>query len=260
MVVAGCDIGSLTAKSVILSQGNILAAKVIKARSRPAESARDVMDMALSEANLTMKDVSCCVGTGYGRKQIDFVDDVKSEISCHAKGANYFLPTVKTVIDIGGQDCKIIRVDMNGKVVKFNTNDKCAAGTGRFLEVMADVLALSLEEMGKNPTKAKHVEPLASTCTVWAQAEVIRHVNDGKPVHEIIASINQAMAYRVAVLVNAAGVEKDVCMTGGVSKNVGVMKSLQDKIGVKIKKTRMDPQLIGAFGAAVFAGEKTMEG
>ncbi|MEA3222901.1 MAG: acyl-CoA dehydratase activase [Thermodesulfobacteriota bacterium] len=256
MIVAGCDVGSLTAKVVIMNDGKILASPVIRSKPRPEESAKEVMDMALSKAGLSMDAIEYCIGTGYGRAKIPFVDDVISEIACHGKGAQFLLPTARTVIDIGGQDCKTMKIDRIGKLVKFITNDKCAAGTGRFLEVMAKVLGVRLEDLGALSARARAPVTLASTCTVWAQAEVIRNLNEGKSIEDIGASVNEAMAKRVAILANSVGVEKDVYMTGGVTKNIGVVKSLERLLGVKIKKSRVDPQVAGALGAAVFAKER----
>ncbi|MEA3470249.1 MAG: acyl-CoA dehydratase activase [Thermodesulfobacteriota bacterium] len=256
MIVAGCDIGSLTAKVVIMSDGKILASPVIKSKSRPEESAKEVMDMALSTAGLPMDAIEYCIGTGYGRKKIPFVKEVISEIACHGKGAKFLLPTARTVIDIGGQDCKTMKIDGSGKLIKFITNDKCAAGTGRFLEVMANMLGVRLDELGPLSARARSPLALASTCTVWAQAEVVRNFNEGKSIEDIGASVNEAMAKRVAILANSVGVEKDVCMSGGVAKNIGVVKGLERLLGVKIKKLKLDPQIVGALGAAVFAKEK----
>ena len=160
MIVAGCDVGSLTAKAVIMQNNRILSAHVIPGKSKPEESAKTVMDIAVSDIKMDVANVDYIVGTGYGRKQIPFVNSVKSEISCHAKGAVFLLPSVRTVVDIGGQDCKVSKIDKNGKVIKFITNDKCAAGTGRFLEVMADALSVSLNELGNLSKKAKKAETL----------------------------------------------------------------------------------------------------
>lgn len=260
MIAAGCDVGSLTAKAVILKDDHLIAAKIINAKSKPENSAGEVMGLAIKEAGIAMQDIEYCVATGYGRKQISFVDDAKSEIACHARGAHHLLPNVRTVIDIGGQDCKVARIDENGKVVNFITNDKCAAGTGRFLEVMAEVLEISLDDLGKVSERARNTVALASLCTVWAQAEVIRYINEDIPVSDIVSSINQAMAGRVGIIAKSVGLEKDVCMTGGVTKNKGVLKSLQSSIGVKIKKPGMDPQLVGALGAAIFAEDTLKKG
>ena len=256
MIVAGCDVGSLTAKAVVLKDDKIMGARVISGGVDPSKVAKRVMEMALNDAGIKMDVIEFVIGTGYGRKKIPFISETKSEISCHAKGASFLMPSVKTVIDIGGQDCKVMKMDQTGHVEKFITNDKCAAGTGRFLEVMAKALDVSLDELGRLYTKAKKTIPITSMCTVWAQAEVIRLLNDGEDVADIGATINDAMAARVALIANALGLEKDVCMTGGVSKNEGVRKILEKKLGVKIRKPRVDPQLIGALGAAIFAGEK----
>ncbi len=259
MIVAGCDVGSLTAKAVIMN-GSILGHAVIKAKSKPEESAAEVMDLALKDAGLKMEDISFCVGTGYGRNKIPFVNLAVSEIACHGKGAQWIMPSVRTVIDIGGQDCKAMRMDKDGNVLKFTTNDKCAAGTGRFLEVMAKLLGVSLDELGTISENAKDPLSLSSTCTVWVQAEVVHHLNSQKPVADIAAAINRAMAIRVAILANQIRAEKDICMSGGVAKNKGVVSQLEKDLGMKIKKLRYDPQIVGALGAAVIAGEKAKGG
>jgi len=180
MIVAGCDVGSLTAKAVIMN-GSILGHAVIKAKSKPEESAAEVMDQALTKAGLKMEDIAFCVGTGYGRNKIPFVNMTMSEIACHGKGAQWIMPSVRTVIDIGGQDCKVMRLDRDGNILKFSTNDKCAAGTGRFLEVMAKLLGVSLDELGTISENAKDPLSLSATCTVWVQAEVIHHLNYKNP-------------------------------------------------------------------------------
>jgi len=253
MIVAGCDVGSLTAKAVILDNRSILSHAVIRARMKPNESAQEVMEIALSKAGIPMNNIGFCVGTGYGRERIPFVNKSISEITCHAKGAAYLMPRVRTVIDIGGQDCKAIRLDEKGNIVKFFTNDKCAAGTGRFLDVMCGLLKIDLEDLGKMNDRAEDPLTLASTCTVWAQAEVIHHLNEKRPIPDICAAINQAMAGRVAILARSVGITKEVCMTGGVAKNTGVVSCLERLLDVKIRRLSIDPQIVGALGAAVFA-------
>ena len=260
MIVAGCDVGSLTAKAVIMN-GSILGHAVIKAKSKPEESAADVMNLALEKAGLKMDDSSFCVGTGYGRSTIPFVNLAVSEIACHGKGARWLVPTVRTVIDIGGQDCKALRLDDQGNMVKFITNDKCASGTGRFLEVMAKVMHLNLDEMGEMSVRSRQPVTFASACTVWAQADVIQHLNDKVPIEDIAAGVNNAMASRMSTLANNIGLEKDVCMTGGVAKNDGVVNALEKHLGIRIKRIRReDPQLAGAIGAALFAAEQARGG
>jgi len=255
-VVAGCDVGSLTSKTVIMRSGRILGNAIIKSKPNPVESAQTVMQAALAACGINMADILCCIGTGYGRNNIPFVSDVKSEISCHGKGAQWLLPSARTVIDIGGQDCKTIRIDNAGQVVRFAANDKCASGTGRFLEVMSGVLDISVDELGNLSARATAPVTLASNCTVWAQADVIKFVNSGCPLADIGAGINTAMAKRVAILANSVKPESDIIMTGGVAKNKGVVSTLEKLLGHQIKKSRKaDPQIAGAIGAALFALE-----
>ncbi|HON38881.1 MAG: acyl-CoA dehydratase activase [Desulfomonilia bacterium] len=253
MIVAGCDVGSLTSKAVILNDKTMLSHAVVRSSFRPGDSARAVMDQALDVAGLKMDEVRYCVGTGYGREKIPFVNKVYSEIACHARGARHLMPSVRTVIDIGGQDCKAIRLDDSGAVVKFVTNDKCAAGTGRFLDVMARLLGVNLDELGSLSAQAQAPLSLASTCTVWAQAEVIHHLNENTPIADIAAAVNQAMAGRVAILARSVGIDREVCMTGGVAKNTGVLTYLEKLLDVKIRRLRIDPQIVGALGAAFYA-------
>ena len=255
-IVAGCDVGSLTSKAAIMKNGRIVGSAIIKSKVKPQESADKAMSDALSSAGLRLDDLQYCVGTGYGRKKISFVDEAISEISCHGKGANWLIPAARTAVDIGGQDCKAIKLDGRGKVEKFIANDKCASGTGRFLEVMAGVLGIDLTELGACSSKGRSPITFASTCTVWAQADAIKLLNSGTPFEEIGAGINTAMASRVAILVNSIGIEPEICMTGGVAKNRGVKDALEKIIGHRIQTARKaDPQLAGAIGAALFARE-----
>lgn len=261
MMVAGCDVGSLTSKAVIMNDGKIIESVIIKSKARPGDSADAAMGHALSGAGLSMKDIVFCVGTGYGRDRISFVQEAVTEIACHGRGAQWLVPSARTVIDIGGQDCKAMRLDARGNMVKFTANDKCASGTGRFLEVMAKVLHVELNDLGALSASSKNAITLASACTVWAQADVIQYLNSGVPVADIAAGINSAMAGRMSIIVNNIGFERDVVMTGGVAKNTGVVVALEKLLGLRIKRvTRADPQLAGAIGAALIAGEKAQGG
>lgn len=261
MMVAGCDVGSLTSKAVIMKDDKIVQAVIIKSKAKPGESADAVMGQALTGAGLSLADIDFCVGTGYGRDRISFVKEAVTEIACHGRGARWLVPSARTVIDIGGQDCKALRLDERGDMVKFTANDKCASGTGRFLEVMARVLHVELADLGAMSGPSTNPVTLASACTVWAQADVIQHLNNGVPVADIAAGINSAMAARMAVIVNGIGFERDVVMTGGVAKNAGVVAALEKSLGVRIKRvTRADPQLAGAIGAALFAKERVKGG
>jgi (R)-2-hydroxyacyl-CoA dehydratese activating ATPase len=257
MIVAGCDIGSLTAKAVIMENGKILADAVIRATNRPSESAEMVMTIVLEKAGLSMDDIGYVVGTGYGREQIQFVNEVESEISCHAKGAWHIMPSVRMVIDIGGQDAKATRMDANGTVVRYLYNDKCASGTGRFLEVMAEALEVPLEEMGAVGAKSKEKLTISNQCVIFAETEVVSLINEGKESSDIINALHNALAKRVASLAKSIEVEKDVVMTGGVAKNSGVFKAISEALQVPLKSLGVvDPQIIGAMGAALFAEEK----
>jgi (R)-2-hydroxyacyl-CoA dehydratese activating ATPase len=255
--VAGCDVGSLTSKAVIMKNGKIVSSAIIRSRPRPTESADEVMASVLAASGISQKEITYCIGTGYGRDKIGFVNESVSEITCHGKGARWLLPSARTVIDIGGQDCKAMKIDEYGVVGRFMTNDKCASGTGRFLEVMARVLGVDIDALGKFSLIGKSPIMLASTCTVWAQADVIKYINSGVPVEDIGAGINAAMAARVAILVNAVKPESDIFMSGGVAKNIGVVSTLEKLLGKKIKKARRaDPQIAGAIGAAILSSEK----
>jgi len=255
-IVAGCDVGSLTSKAVIMNGRKIIASNIIKSKPRPKDSAEAVIASALEIAGVAMHEIDHCTGTGYGRDNIPFVDQVVSEISCHGKGARWMMPSAETVVDIGGQDCKAIKIDRRGHIIRFVANDKCASGTGRFLEVMAKVLGVTVDELGRLSSRSRSPVTLASTCTVWAQADVIKFINSGVAIEDIGAGINTAMASRVAILLNSVKPEGDVFMTGGVAKNIGVVSTLEKLIGRKITRARrVDPQAAGALGAALLSME-----
>lgn len=262
MMVAGCDIGSLTAKAVILENGEILSHAVIRAVTRPGESAERVMEKALKRAGeriggeLSVSDISRIVGTGYGREQIPFVQRVESEISCHAKAARRLMPSVRMVIDIGGQDAKATRLDDTGKVVRYIYNDKCASGTGRFLEVMAEALETPLNDLGELAAKSTEKLSISNQCVIFAETEVVSLVNEGKEIPDILNALHHSLARRVAALARSIEVAEDVVMTGGVAKNKGVFTALSEALNLPIKALEgVDPQIMGAFGAALFAGE-----
>lgn len=255
MITAGCDIGSLTAKAVIMKDGKIIASDVILASAHPEKSAADVMKRALDKAGVRMEDINHCVGTGYGRKHIPFMNSDESEIACHARGAVWQVPTARTVVDIGGQDAKAIRVDEQGNVERYVYNDKCASGTGRFLEIIADSLDIRLEEMGDISEKAKGKLTLSNQCVVFAETEIISLVNEGKEIPDIVNALHQAVANRAASMARSILVQPDAVMTGGVAKNSGMFGALERALGVKLHQVK-DPQINGALGAALFAADK----
>ena len=261
MIVAGCDVGSLTAKAVIMEEDDILSQAVMRVRAQPADAARQVMQQALDGTDLTLEDLVCCVGTGYGKDRVPFADRVESEISCHARGAWWRVPSARTIIDIGGQDAKAMRVDADGRVVRYIYNDKCASGTGRFLEVMAEALEVRLEDMGRVGQSARETLAISNQCVIFAETEVVSLVNAGKDVPDIVAALHRALANRVASLAGSIGVENDIVMTGGVAKNAGVFDALAEGINTVLKPLDgLDPQIVGALGAALFAGEYARDG
>ena len=257
MIVAGCDIGSLTAKAVLMESGKVISSAVIRAKNKPSESAGKVMQMVLERVGLQRDSIVCVVGTGYGRAQIPFVDSVESEISCHARGARYLLPSARMVIDIGGQDAKATRMDESGRVDRYLYNDKCASGTGRFLEVMAEALEIPLDEMGNISAGSKEKLTISNQCVIFAETEVISLVNEGKETPDIVNALHHAMAKRVAALARSIGIEEDVVMTGGVARNSGVFQALSEALNIQLKALNgADPQIIGALGAALYAREQ----
>ena len=261
MIYAGCDVGSLTAKAVIFEEGKVLSKKVIQAKASPVESAQDVMGEALKETGLRLEDIAYMVSTGYGKDQIPFANSSRSEIACHARGAWWCQPTTRTVVDIGGQDAKAIRVNDEGKVENYRYNDKCASGTGRFLEVMAEALEVKLEEMGAIGEKSTKKINLSNQCVVFAETEVVSLINDGEAVADVIMGMNRSLSNRVAALAKSIGIENEVMFTGGVAKNSGVFAALEQALRCTlVPLENHDPQLMGALGAALLAKEMSENG
>lgn len=253
MIVAGCDVGSLTGKAVILKNGSIISYGIVPTTPKPERTARNAMDEALKKGSLTLEDIEFIVGTGYGRVKIPFANKEISELTCHGKGAHSFIPSIRTIIDVGGQDCKVIKVNKDGKILDFAMNDKCAAGTGRFLEVMAKTLELKLDDLGPISLKSKNQAKITAQCSVFAETEVVSLMADGAEVADIVAGINDTIASRIMTLVYRVGLEEDITISGGVAKNIGVVEFLEKKMGLKTVKLPVDPQIIGAIGAALIA-------
>jgi predicted CoA-substrate-specific enzyme activase len=252
MVTAGVDVGAITAKAAVFGDGELLATVVILAGYNRAAAAAQVLDQALVQAGLVREQVARLVATGYGRVQVPGSDRTVTEITCHAQGAHYLCPNVHTVIDIGGQDSKGIAVGTRGKVLDFVMNDKCAAGTGRFLEVMARALEVDLADFGQLALSAPRRAKISSTCTVFAESEVITHLATGLPKDEIVAGIHEAIAARVATMVGRIPVRDTIVLTGGVARNAGVARMLEEKLGHTIIAPQ-HAQLAGAIGAALIA-------
>jgi (R)-2-hydroxyacyl-CoA dehydratese activating ATPase len=265
MPFAGIDVGSLTAQAVLINDGGTPMlrtvgvkplSKSIRVKPNPLDSALAVMGELLEEQGLTWNDITYCVSTGYGRDKIQgeglALENV-SEISCHGIGAFSVAPHVRTIIDIGGQDAKVIRMDDKGSLVNFVMNDKCAAGTGRFLEVMSRTLGISFEDLGDLALGAPGRVELSSRCSIFAETEVLHYLQKGCDKTDLAAGICRSMADRVMALVRRVGVEKEVMMTGGVAKNVAVRAELERMLNVRMITPTLDPQIMGAYGAAVLA-------
>jgi predicted CoA-substrate-specific enzyme activase len=257
----GCDAGSTYTKCVIIDEAGKIVASVIKrSRINPVLSAQDALEESIAQvAELaSAKDLTYLIGTGYGRNKVPFADENISEISCHAMGVHVTNPEIKAIIDIGGQDVKGIAIDIDGTVLNFSMNDKCAAGTGRFFETMAQAFEMSLDEFSTLSLKAKNVIPITSQCAVFAESEVISLVGEGKPMDEIASGIQLSVAKRCFVMAKKAGVTDSVTLTGGCAKNEGLKKAIQKVLRVKVVDLVIDPQLMGALGAAEFARQKGM--
>jgi predicted CoA-substrate-specific enzyme activase len=255
MIVAGVDIGSSSAKAVLLEDERIISTSTIPTGLDSAETARCVMNAVLLNNGLGMKDIEYVVSTGYGRVNVPFARKNITEISCHARGVVSLLPEVRTILDMGGQDCKAIRCDGDGTVLKFVMNDKCAAGTGRYLERVASALGLPIQDIGgmslqtvEGPVK------ISSYCTVFAEDDVILLVRQGKQINDILAGVCESLAERTQSLILKLGLVEDFSICGGIAKNIGVVTRLEKILGVKAS-IAPEPQIAGALGAAIFARE-----
>lgn len=248
----GIDIGSTASKCIILADGKDIVAKSLISVGAGTSGPHRAIAAVLEEAGMKREDLDYILATGYGRNSLeDFADHQMSELSCHAKGASYLFPEVRTVIDIGGQDVKVLRVE-NGAMTNFQMNDKCAAGTGRFLDVMARILEVDVNELGTLGAQSTKYVGISSTCTVFAESEVISQLANDTDKRDIINGIHQSVAGRVAGLAHRVGVQDQVVMTGGVAQNMGVVKALEDQLGHKVHTSPLT-QYVGALGAALFA-------
>lgn len=254
MIAMGIDIGSASSKVALLHDGaRVIGSGVVQAGTG-SSGPQKALEMALEEAGIALADVDAVVATGYGRMKNQWTNKQVSEISCHAKGIHRLLPQARTIIDIGGQDAKAIRIRADGVIEQFFMNDKCAAGTGRFLEVMARVLEVPLEDMGKWHELAGVPASISSTCTVFAESEVISQLASGTEKADIIAGVHKSIASKAISLAWRAGVQEAVVMSGGVAQNSGVVKEISHALGAPVL-VAPNPQIVGALGAAYFAAE-----
>jgi len=254
MYYAGIDLGSITAKAVIVGDGQIASSAIALSGYNSAETAGKVLTEALEKARLSRDAVIRLVATGYGRVRVPGADRQVTEITCHARGAYWLRPETRTIIDVGGQDSKGIALNDQGKVVDFVMNDKCAAGTGRFLEVMAHALEEDLDRFGGLGLAAPRRAQISSTCTVFAESEVVSQIAAGVPKAVIVAGIHEAIAARISGMVQRIAVRDQVVMTGGVARNAGVARMLEEKLDCRIL-VLPEAQITGALGAALIAQE-----
>jgi len=252
MIVAGIDIGSLSSEAVILKDGEIISYSIVPTGADTQRAAGACMQEALEMAHLKLEDISATVATGYGRISVPFATKTITEITCHARGAHQLFPSARTVIDMGGQDSKVISIDTDGRVLDFVMNDKCAAGTGRFLEVMAGALEVELVEMGERSIRAKNGVVISSMCTVFAESEVISLIARGCSKNDIIRGLHEAISKRIFTMAGKLRIEKPIAMTGGVAKNRGIVDALGRFLKSAIHVPE-EPQIVGALGAALSA-------
>jgi len=273
MLTMGLDIGSRSAKCVILEDDLLLTYGQIETGPETVKTAYAVVDAAVNRkselwgenrlrlpdvdtAHLTIEDMACIVATGYGRAVVPFAHANLTEISCHARGAHWFVPGVSTILDMGGQDCKAIRVNERGEVTNFVMNDKCAGGTGRFMEIIADVLKIPLFEIGELSLTSTRDIPFSRTCAVYAKSEAVRFMRQGVGKADILAGLHESISKRVMSLLRAVGIRDKFVLTGGIAKNIGVVTRIREKVGeIKIHMPP-EPMIAGAVGAALFAGDR----
>ena len=254
-IVAGIDVGSVSSQAVILADGDLLAYANMRTNFGSSDSARAALDQAMAKPGLTLGQIDSVVGTGYGRHNVPFAHKTATEIACHARGARFIYgPTVHTILDMGGQDCKAIRLDDRGKVARFVMNDRCAAGTGRGLEVFADLLAVPIDHVADLSLQVEGPVPsLASMCVVFAKTEALGLLRQGYDTSQVLAAFCEAMAHRVVTLIRRVGVEPDFAVTGGIAKNRGIVSRIEAELDLTALHPTLDTQIAGALGAALLA-------
>jgi len=252
---AGIDVGSVSSQAVVLVDGQLFSYSNTRTGSDSPQSAQKSIEIALQDTGMSVDDVDYVVGTGYGRVNVPLAKKTLTEIACHALGANFIYgPAVRTILDMGGQDCKVIRCDNQGKVINFLMNDKCAAGTGRGMEVLANLLSVPIAEIGRLSFLVdEEPEPVSSTCVIFAKTEAVGLLRKGWPKEKVLAAYSAAMAHRVVELLERVGIEREFAITGGIAKNEGIVKRIERELNIKALEPRMDTQIAGALGGALFA-------
>ncbi len=253
IISAGIDVGSVSTQAVVMVDGKLYCYSNMRTGSDSPDSAKRAIDWALEGTGLALDKIEYSVGTGYGRVNVPFANRALTEIACHARGANFMYgPTIRTVLDMGGQDCKAIRCDHRGKVTAFLMNDKCAAGTGRGMEVFSDLLQVHINDVGQMSLVDDEPEPVSSTCVVFAKSEAVGLLRKGWTKERVLAAYCAAMAHRVVTLLERLGVENDFAITGGIAKNIGVVSRIEKELAITAPEPTVDPQLAGAIGGALF--------
>jgi len=256
MLVAGIDVGARNISAVVLLDSDILSYCVLTSGEAGATAARAAVEEAIKQANLVFTDLQYVVVTGCGRSSVPFANRQSTEVVCQARGAFYLSPLVRTVVNLGAESSRVIRVSETGRVEAFAKNDKCAAGSGMFLETMSTVLEIPLEMMGEMSLRAKGCEEVSSICAVFAESEVISHIHRGVPKERILVGVHRAVASRILETLGTIGIKGDVMATGGVAKNAAIVRELEAKIGLSII-VPPEPQIVGAVGAALSARYET---
>jgi predicted CoA-substrate-specific enzyme activase len=253
---AGVDVGSTQTKAVVIDENlKIVGKMLIDTGSDVTKAAEHAYDSALEDAGLSAKDVSYVIGTGYGRYKVNFGDDQVTEISCHGRGAIHMFPNTRTVLDMGGQDTKAISLSSSGEILDFCMNDKCAAGTGRFLGAAASALDIPLPKLGPTALMATRPVRISTTCTVFAETEILSWLGKGKKIEDVLMGVHQSISARSIGLLRRVGIEKELTFTGGVANNRGMVEVLNQKLGLEMNVSD-DSHFMGAIGAALFAMDK----
>ncbi len=255
----GIDIGSGTSKAVITRDGELVASHLLNSGVNYRETAQKLTDELLAKAGLSIKDMSYIVATGYGAETIPFANERVVDIRCCARGIHHVFPPVRTVIDIQGMSSQAIRLDDQGKVTNFAVSEKCAAGSGRFMEVIANVLRIKLEDIGALSLKSKSPVVFTTGCAVFGESEAISRVSEGASKEDILAGVHKALANKAYTLVERVGLEKDCAISGGGALNIGLVKAVEERLGVPLL-VPPQPQLVNALGAAIFAEERSKQG
>jgi predicted CoA-substrate-specific enzyme activase len=259
VIVAGVDIGSLTAKVVLLKNDEVIASGIRKISGKAVEVAASLANDTLKSVGMKVEDLAACCTTGYGRFEVPFSTMNATEIKCHGAGAFFLDDSIRTIIDIGGQDCKAVNLNDNGAIVNFKMNDKCAAGTGRNLEILSNAIGVAPEDLGHLGVNAKKQHAITNRCSVFMELDVLDRIYRKDDKKNVAWSINDAVARRVAALLSSVELSGGICITGGVSKNVCVTNRVSEILGVQLKVFSFDGQLVGALGAAVLAGKSMVD-